>query len=383
MARGLLFCAGGKGCAGPPHGAGRRRAERNGSGGGPYRSGTRQTIKADGSAVVRVYYERKSYDVTFTYGTFRSAELPDIVYTIKYGGTAYAPALALQGYTFEGFEGFTADAQSGGVTVTGGMSFAAQWSPRDDTPYRIERYAQRVDGVEGYLLIDDEQAIESRTGTTGSAIDFGAWSEDGFTYDHAEVNGSTVSSAAIGADGKTVVKLYYDRARCDLRFETNGGTLPEGSGETERVYFGARVRLAELPQPVKTGYVFRGWHTDTACENAFTGGTMPVSGLTLYAKWEAGQNTAYKVEHYLQNADGSYPDAASQTENRTGAAVEAVVQTIPGYHEDTENESAVKSGTIAADGTTVLRVYYARDTYMPSGRSANTPSRGRRTAAMT
>ena len=327
---------------------------------------TQQTIKADGSAVVRVYYERKSYDVTFTYGTFRSKELPDIVYTIKYGGTAYAPALALQGYTFEGFEGFTADAQSGGVTVTGGMSFAAQWSPRDDTPYRIERYAQRVDGVEGYLLIDDEQAIESRTGTTGSAIDFGAWSKDGFTYDHAEVNGSTVSSAAIGADGKTVVKLYYDRARCDLRFETNGGTLPEGSGETEQVYFGARVRLAALPQPVKAGYVFRSWHTDAACENAFTGGTMPVTGLTLYAKWEAGQNTAYKVEHYLQNADGSYPDAASHTENltgATGAAVEAVVQTIPGYHEDTENKSAVKSGTIAADGTTVLRVYYARDTY--------------------
>ena len=326
-----------------------------------------QAIRADGSAVVRVYYERKSYDVTFTYGTFRSAELPDIVYTIKYGGTAYAPALALQGYTFKGFEGFTADAQSGGMAVTGDMSFAAQWLPRDDTPYRIERYAQRVDGVAGYLLIDDAQAIQSLTGTTGSSISFpDAWSKDGFTYKHAEVNGSAVPSAAIGADGKTVVKLYYDRARCDLRFETNGGTLPEGSGETEQVYFGARVRLAALPQPVKAGYVFRGWHTDAACENAFAGGTMPVTGLTLYAKWEAGQNTAYKVEHYLQNADGSYPDAASQTENlagTTGAAVEAVVQTIPGYHEDTENESAVKSGTIAAYGTTVLRVYYARDTY--------------------
>ena len=326
-----------------------------------------QAIRADGSAVVRVYYERKSYDVTFTYGTFRSAELPDIVYTIKYGGTAYAPALALQGYTFKGFEGFTADAQSGGMAVTGDMSFAAQWLPRDDTPYRIERYAQRVDGVAGYLLIDDAQAIQSLTGTTGSSISFpDAWSKDGFTYKHAEVNGSAVPSAAIGADGKTVVKLYYDRARCDLRFETNGGTLPEGSGETEQVYFGARVRLAALPHPVKAGYVFRGWHTDAACENAFAGGTMPVTGLTLYAKWEAGQNTAYKVEHYLQNADGSYPDAASQTENlagTTGAAVEAVVQTIPGYHEDTENESAVKSGTIAAYGTTVLRVYYARDTY--------------------
>lgn len=327
---------------------------------------TQQTIRADGSTVVRVYYERKSFDVAFTYGEFRSEALPDIVYTVKYGGTAYAPAPAIQGYTFEGFEGFTADAQSGGMTVTGNMTFAAQWTPRTDTPYRIERYAQRADGVEGYLLIDDERAIESRTGMTGSAIDFGAWSKDGFTYDHAEVNGSTVSSAAIGADGKTVVKLYYDRARCDLRFETNGGTLPEGSGETEQVYFGARVRLSALPQPVKAGYVFRGWHTDAACENAFAGGTMPVGGLTLYAKWEAGQNTPYKVEHYLQNADGSYPDAASQTENltgATGAAVEAVVQTTTGYHEDTENESAVKSGTIAADGSLVLRVYYVRDTY--------------------
>lgn len=328
-----------------------------------------QTIKADGSAVVRVYYERKSYDVTFTYGTFRGEELPDIVYTIKYGGTAYAPALALQGYDFGGFAGFIADAESGGMAVTGNMTFAAQWTPRNDTAYRIERYAQRVDGVAGYLLIDDAQAIQSLTGTTGSSISFpDAWSSVGFTYDHAEVNGSTVPSAAIGADGKTVVKLYYNRARCDLRFETNGGTLPEGSGETERVYFGARVRLAELPQPVKTGYVFRGWYTSADCaeENAFTGGTMPVNGLTLYAKWEAGKDTAYRVEHYFQNTDGSYPGAASQTENLTGTTLEtatAAVQSVAGYHEDAENGNAVPSGTITADGKLVLKVYYARNTY--------------------
>jgi len=327
---------------------------------------TQQTIRADGSAVVRVYYERKSYDVTFTYGTFQSAELPDIVYTIKYGGTAYAPALALQGYTFEGFEGFTADAQSGGVTVTGNRTFEAQWSPRDDTPYRIERYAQRVDGVAGYLLIDDAEAIQSLTGTTGSSISFpDAWDDehDGFTYDHAEVNGSTVTSATIGADGKTVVKLYYDRAKYDLKLEDNDGT---GTAVTTQLYFGARVRLAELQQPERTGYVFCGWYTEAACENAFAGGTMPVGGLTLYASWEPATNTAYKVEHYFQNADGSYPDAASQTESLTGttlATANAIAQTVAGYHVDTENANAVPSGTIAADGSLVLRVYYARETY--------------------
>ena len=327
---------------------------------------TQQKIKADGSTVVRIYYERKTYDVTFTYGTFRSAELPDIVYTIRYGGKAYAPALALQGYDFGGFSGFIADAQSGGMTVTGNMTFAAQWLPRDDTPYRIERYAQRIDGVAGYLLIDDEQAIQSLTGTTGSSISFpDAWSSVGFTYDHAEVNGSAVSSAAIGADGKTVVKLYYNRAQYDLSLAVNDGTDRETA---TKMYFGARIRVSELEAPTRDGYVFRGWYTSADCAeaDAFTGGTMPVNGLTLYAKWEAGKDTAYQVEHYFQNADGSYPDAASQTENLTGTTLEtatAAVQSVAGYHEDAENGNAVPSGTITADGKLVLRVYYARDTY--------------------
>ena len=327
---------------------------------------TQQTIKADGSTVVQVYYERKTYDVTFTYGAFRGEELPDIVYTIKYGGTAYAPTLALQGYDFGGFSGFTADAESGGMTVTGNMNFAAQWTPRSDTAYRIERYAQRVDGVAGYLLIDDEQAVQSLTGTTGDSISFpDAWSRDGFTYDHAETNGSTVTSAAIGADGKTVVKLYYNRAQYNLTLAVNDGT---DTATATKMYFGARIRVSELKQPTRDGYVFRGWFTSADCaeENAFTGGTMPVGGLTLYAAWDAGKNTAYQVEHYFQNADGTYPDAASQTENLTGTTLEtatAAVQSVAGYHEDTENANAVKSGTIAADGSLVLKVYYARNTY--------------------
>ena len=288
-----------------------------------------QTIKADGSAVVRVYYERKSYDVTFTYGTFRSAELPDIVYTIKYGGTAYAPALALQGYTFKGFEGFTADVQSGGVTVTGDMSFAAQWLPRDDTPYRIERYAQRVDGVEGYLLIDDEQAIESRTGTTGSAIVFGAWSKDGFTYDHAEVNGSTVSSAAIGADGKTVVKLYYDRAQYALEWVFNGGTASNGytgSGGAYEIYYDTAL---VLPAPAKRGHDFGGWFDNETFNESgklAEGAKMPAAAQTYYAKWTP---SVYGITY--TGIEGSAPDVTLPTTHTYGTATEIPNLTRTGY----------------------------------------------------
>lgn len=343
---------------------------------------TQQTIKADGSAVVRVYYERKSYDVTFTYGTFRSAELPDIVYTIKYGGTAYAPALALQGYTFKGFEGFAADAQSGGVTVTGDMSFAAQWLPRDDTPYRIERYAQRVDGVEGYLLIDDERAIESRTGMTGSAIDFGAWSKDGFTYDHAEVNGSTVSSAAIGAtgaaveavvqtipgyhedtenksavksgtiaaDGTTVLRVYYARDTYTLTFKNAG---EDDFVSTRR--WGERITAPALTV-TKPGYALS-WSPALP-------ETMPQSDSTYTAVWTAKGDIAYKVEHYQQNADDD-GYTLHDTDPLTGATDAEVTAAARNYDHFVLNESAagtVSSGVIAADGSLVLRLYYDRET---------------------
>ena len=37
--------------------------------------------------------------------------------------------------------------------------------------------------------------------------------------------------------------------------------------------------------PKKTGYIFGGWYTDAACQNAYVFSTMPAKNVTLYAKW--------------------------------------------------------------------------------------------------
>ena len=90
-------------------------------------------------------------------------------------------------------------------------------------------------------------------------------------------------SAAIGADGKTVVKLYYDRARCDLRFETNGGTLPEGSGETEQVYFGATVTVCDLDGEDEQTYQIVGVDEANASEGRISW-IAPLSRALLKAR---------------------------------------------------------------------------------------------------
>ena len=44
---------------------------------------------------------------------------------------------------------------------------------------------------------------------------------------------------------------------------------------------------------------------------------MPLNGKTLYAKWTANTNTAYKVEYYYQADNGTYGDTTEKIANRT------------------------------------------------------------------
>ncbi len=86
--------------------------------------------------------------------------------------------------------------------------------------------------------------------------------------------------------------------------------------------------------------------------------------ITFY--YTANTNTAYTVEHYKQNLDGTYPTEASETENltgTTGATANATAKDFEGFTFDKDNASNEISGTIAADGSLVLKLYYTRNSY--------------------
>lgn len=156
------------------------------------------------------------------------------------------------------------------------------------------------------------------------------------------------------------------------------GTVPTG---TAKYAAGTSVTvLGNTGNLTKTGYTFNGWTvtTDSTTVNApaISEGkfTMPAANVTLTAKWEPNTNTAYKVEHYKQNLDGTYPETASETEDKTGTTgttATATAKTYTGFTVDKTVDGTKGSGTIEADGSLVLKLYYTRDTYTVEGKIDN------------
>lgn len=94
---------------------------------------------------------------------------------------------------------------------------------------------------------------------------------------------------------------------------------------------------------------------------------MPTRDTTLYAQWSPNTNTTYTVEHYLQNSDKTtYPTSASQTDNNTGttdSTIGAGSATFTGYTYDATDTNNIQTGSIAPDGSLVLKRYYSINTY--------------------
>ena len=121
--------------------------------------------------------------------------------------------------------------------------------------------------------------------------------------------------------------------------------------ETQVVTHGSSATVPATP--IRTGYTFAAW--DGSLSNI-------TSNTEVTATYTANTNTAYTVEHYQQGLNGTYVKAATDNlTGTTGAAVTAAVKTYTGFRENVNHTSRVASGTISADGSTVLKLYYDRN----------------------
>lgn len=143
-------------------------------------------------------------------------------------------------------------------------------------------------------------------------------------------------------------------------------TFGAGDGTLKALWESATYADIEMPEPEKQGYTFIGWCTSqengNGSGNIVTPNEVIDKDITLYAKWEKNTNTAYKVEHYIQNLDESY--TLKETENLQGTTDEiatAEAKTYTGFTLDMQADGTVSSGTIATDGSLVLKLYYSRN----------------------
>ena len=150
----------------------------------------------------------------------------------------------------------------------------------------------------------------------------------------------------------------------EIVFEENGGSKVEDITGVA----GDKIEDTTMPETTRPGYDFDGWYDNAECEGEVQESLpeiMKAGTTTYYAKWTAKTDTAYKVEHYLQDLDGE-GYTLKETEPKTGTTgteVTAEPKSYTGFTFDRTVEGTVQTGTIAGDGSLVLKLYYTRNSY--------------------
>lgn len=280
------------------------------------------TIAADGSLVLSIYYSRNQYTITYANTDLE----PDTYY---YGATVSARTPEKAGYAFQGWEEevpSTMPAQN--ITLT------AKWNenPADYTDYDIAVAAANAKKAEANY-------DKTYTETSRKALD-AALAVDVSGKKLSEQGVVDAQTAAINAAVKGLEKMTYNAT-----FYVDGEeyrVVPTKVGE----------QIIAPENPTKEGFVFTGWDKEV--------GVMGTEDVSFNAQFSAGE-VSYKVETYVMDVNGAYGAAdVKVVPATTGAAVSVDPEAREGF---TVAADSVLSGTVAADGSLVLKVYYSRNQY--------------------
>lgn len=299
-------------------------------------------IKADGSSVLRYYYDRQTYTVTFNPGEVGG---DPVVIRLKYGSTISAPQFAAKGYIFRGWNEIVST-----YMEDHDLTYTALWDKDLTTEYRIEYYVQQIDGR--YVLQD----VLYRTGTTGESINSGTLRMDNryvdpgvISFDNVTVGGEQKDTVIISGDGKTVIKVNYKREQYTVTFK------PENDGQNivYTLYSGAAITV---PKVSHIGYTFNSWEPEVPA-------TVGTTDLIFTARWDGISGVTYRVNHIRQALDETYPDDGELVEvveltGSTGNNTNATVMDYEGF-----TAQAFSQKKIAYDGSTVVEIHYRRNSY--------------------
>ena len=319
---------------------------------------TSTTIAADGSSVMKIYYNRNKYTVTWNpeNGT------EDIVQTYKYGAELNTPTVGRAGYKFDGWytDGntkfatttTTVDGKPVGVEVLKELTLHAKW--------KGDQYTVTLNVNGGDALTGDS----TRRVTFGQSYgELPAPTRTGYTFAgwHTEKDGGTKveTDTVVQAVEDHELFAHWTANTYNVTFDPMDGTLADEQ-KTKTVIYNSRY--GELPKPTLQGYNFVGWFTTSGEDGKKVEANTIVQTAgehTLFAKWTAGTVT-YTVKHLWQNVeDNEYTEHETETPSGTAMTeVTATPKTYTGFTCVTSGDEL--KATVKPDGTTVIEIKYDR-----------------------
>ena len=307
------------------------------------------TIAGDGSLVLKLCYDRNSYEVSYAYTGDAPASAPSLPTkaTAKFGETV-APATAptMTGYAFSGWsraEAFAMPAEN--VAITG------SWTANTDVAYTVHYYLHGTT-----TRLSDDKVVEGRT--FGQSYDEQAPAIEGYALE-----GAAVQRIVLDAYGKELT-FSYTAKEARIVFEANGGSqVADLVGKTGEQVAGS------LPAPSREGYAFAGWYADKALTEPVSAlpATYPAGATTYYAKWNAvplppGEtgNVEIQVEVPAPPVDGS--PHATVTEESVEAAAKHAASVLEAIEKDeapvgmTAEDAQKVAGLVSGADTADVRV---------------------------
>ena len=226
-------------------------------------------------------------------------------------------------------------------------SYKVTYNPAE-VNFTVVHYQQNVDN-DNYTL----KETETKTGYTESPVSEGLAKTD-YTGFYSLLYDTTTK---IAADGSTVVEIYYDRYYYLMNFDLDGGY------GVEPIYARYGANVGGIGTPTKPGYTFEKWDKNIPA-------TMPVGNTSYKAIWKVGES-GFTVVFWYENAnDNGYSVAGTYKPANVAPGTQKKSddyknQTFEGRDDKhfTYNTAKVETVTVAGDGSTVLNVYFTRNTY--------------------
>lgn len=224
-----------------------------------------------------------------------------------------------------------------------------------EVEFTVKHYQQNVSD-DKYTLVD----TETKKGFTESAVGAGLAKTD-YTGFYSLLYDTTTT---IAADGSTVVEVYYDRYYYLINFNLDGGY------GVEPIYarFGAPI---SVDTPTKPGYTFESWTPSIPT-------VMPDHNTSYKASWKIGES-GFTVVFWYENAnDNGYSVAGTHTPADVKPGTEKKSEDYKNQNftgRDTKhftyNAAKAETVTVKGDGSTVLNVYFTRNTYTLTFKDGN------------
>ena len=315
------------------------------------------------------------------------------------------PELSANNWNFEGWYDGETKIVAGVYKVTKNVIFVAKWTL--NPKYTVEHWLQNLDNDDYVRKEVDSQQLYGKAGDMTNAT---AKNYPGFTAQEIE-------QRVIQPDGSTVVNIKYDRKIITVTVNLDGGNINGNENniivkgkfgkstglsvkdpnktdckfggwsmdipkifpaddveikalwgniysveyQTEKdttptsihVLEDTVLRAEQLPELKETGWIFEGWYDGET--KAIPEEYAVTKDVILVARWSPATVT-YTVEHYQQNIE--MINTLVLTESLSGKTEEftaAVAKEYPGFIAQN-----VMQSEIAADGSTVVKIYYDR-----------------------